>query len=508
MDVELSYQDKTFEFNISPLMPIQYIRSLAFKTFKIPEQIIELNYKGNKIDNQFNDTYLKDYFPNSLKINIIVTVCEIKNQFRVLLNSTRSLSSFKSPKLTKLLENNKILQTKNLKYNKFNIDGTQKIKCEECNENEVEYYCREDSKFICSECKKKHEEHKCMEIQKGNIEQCCNMYKKILIHDLRIQESNLIEINNKSKSNHLKDIIEQLYNLIYKVFHLKKDIMDFYPCIPLERLNEFDFKTIRKNIYSTECDSTELFNYKDKKKYFKELQKEDFIIDSLKQDIESYKKKLNLEEFLINIIQIYLNNMTNLYQDLNKLWKEKRMNLFDFTNELDDIIESHKKKFNVENYEDNSNTSFEYDENNIEKILFENRKNKVLPKIISSRNFPVLTNFHTSSNKTSRNNSQNKFNLLTYDMDFSKNIDYNLGNGNNSYKNFLSLKKKKVFEEPRDSFFKLDRVLLNEKDLNSLSPKRPKKTYSIRLSFYKNNKIQKITPADIMKIKKKKKKHI
>ena len=65
--------------------------------------------------------------------------------------------------------------------------------------------------------------------------------------------------------------------------------------------------------------------------------------------------------------------------------------------ELDDIIESHKKNFNLENYEDNLNSSFEYDENNIEKILFENRKNKVLPRIISSRNFPVLTNFHTSS---------------------------------------------------------------------------------------------------------------
>ena len=93
-------------------------------------------------------------------------------------------------------------------------------------------------------------------------------------------------------------------------------------------------------------------------------------------------------------------------------------------------------------------------------------------------------------------------------MDFSSDINYNLGNGNNSYNNFSSLKKKKVYEDQRDSFFKLDRVLLNEKDLNSLSPKRPKKTYSIRLSFYKNNKIQKITPAEIMKIKKKKKKHI
>ena len=497
MDVELSYQDKTFEFNISPLMPIQYIRSLAFKTFKIPEQTIELNYKGNKIDKQYNDTYLKDYFPNSLKINIIVTVCEIKNPLRILLNSTRSLSTFK---------NNKILKTKTLKY-KVNIDGTQKIKCEECHEKEVEYYCREDSKFICYECKIKHEEHKCIEIQKGNIEQCGNMYKKILIHDLRIQEGYLIEINKKSKSNHLKDIIEQLYDLISKIFHLKKDIMDFYPCIPLENLNKFDFKNTRKTIYSIDCDSTELFNYKEKKKYFKELQKEDFIIDSIKHDIESYKKKFNLEEFLINIIQIYLNNLTNLKDDLNKLWKDKRKNLFDFANELDDIIEIHKKNFNLQNYEDKLNSSFEYDENNIEKVLFENRKNKVLPRIILSRNFPVLTNFHSSSFR-SRNISENKLNLLTYDMDFSSDINYNLGNGNNSYNNFSSLKKKKVYEDQRDSFFKLDRVLLNEKDLNSLSPKRPKKTYSIRLSFYKKNNLQKITPAEIMKIKKKKKKHI
>ena len=93
-------------------------------------------------------------------------------------------------------------------------------------------------------------------------------------------------------------------------------------------------------------------------------------------------------------------------------------------------------------------------------------------------------------------------------MDFSSDINNNLGNGNNSYNNFSSLKKKNIYEEKRDSFLKLDRVLLNEKDLNSLSPKRPKKTYSIRLSFYTKNKVQKITPAEIMKLKKKKKKHI
>ena len=60
-------------------------------------------------------------------------------------------------------------------------------------------------------------------------------------------------------------------------------------------------------------------------------------------------------------------------------------------------------------------------------------------------------------------------------MDFSSDINYNLGNGNNSYNIFSSLKKKNVYEEKRDSFFKLVRVLLNEKDLNSLSLKGQKK---------------------------------
>ena len=57
--------------------------------------------------------------------------------------------------------------------------------------------------------------------------------------------------------------------------------------------------------------------------------------------------------------------------------------------------------------------------------------------IILSRNFPVLTNFHSSSFR-SRNISENKLNLLTYDMDFSSDINYNLGNGNNSYNNYWS----------------------------------------------------------------------
>ena len=77
---------------------------------------------------------------------------------------------------------------------------------------------------------------------------------------------------------------------------------------------------------------------------------------------------------------------------------------------------------------------------------------------------------------------------------------------NNSSNNILSLKKKKRNYEKQRESFKLDNVLLSEKDLNSLSPRRPTKRQSIRLSFYTKNKVHKITPAEIMKLKKKKKK--
>ena len=212
MDIEISYKDKSLEFNISPYMPIAYIRTLAFKTFKIPEQNIELNFKGIKIEQKYYETYLKDYFPKSLKINIIITENENKNPITFLLSSTRSTSTFKTRKMEKFYQEKKINLTSKLRShydNVLNIDGTKKMKCEECKENEVNYYCREDSKFICSNCKIYHEEHKCIDIKKGNIEQCGYLYKKILINELLIHEENLYSILEKNKSNHLKDYIEE-----------------------------------------------------------------------------------------------------------------------------------------------------------------------------------------------------------------------------------------------------------------------------------------------------------
>ena len=506
MDIEISYKDKSFEFNISPYMPIAYIRSLAYKTFKIPEQNIELNFRGVKIEQKYNETYLKDYFPTSLKINIIITENENKNPIKFLLSSTRSSSTFKTKKFDKF--DKKINITSKLRSNNniLNIDGTKKMKCEECNENEVNYYCREDCKFICLNCKIYHEEHKCIEIKKGNIEQCGYLYKKILINDLLIQEENLFLILEKNKSNHLRDNIEELYDIISKLLHLKNDIMDFYPCTPIDKLKEIDFKKFKHDIFSIENNSEEPFNYKDKKTYFKELQKEDFLIDDLKKDIESVQKKYKIQDLFLKIILNFLFNLKKLYSELSKLWKEKRLNIIEYKSDLDDLIESQKKIFNIDNFENNIenpiNNTNDYEEYNIEKVLFENKKNKVLPRITRVLNFPVLTNFNSLAK--SRNVSDNKLTLNSYDLDLSSFKTINLGHtNNNKLKTFKrGLSKKSL----NDSFSRLDHILLNEKDLD-LYPKKPPRKQSIRLSFYTKNKTHKVTPAEIMKIKKKKKKH-
>ena len=506
MDIEISYKDKSFEFNISPYMPIAYIRSLAYKTFKIPEQNIELNFRGVKIEQKYNETYLKDYFPTSLKINIIITENENKNPIKFLLSSTRSSSTFKTKKFDKF--DKKINITSKLRSNNniLNIDGTKKMKCEECKENEVNYYCREDCKFICLNCKIYHEEHKCIEIKKGNIEQCGYLYKKILINDLLIQEENLFLILEKNKSNHLRDNIEELYDIISKLLHLKNDIMDFYPCTPIDKLKEIDFKKFKHDIFSIENNSEEPFNYKDKKTYFKELQKEDFLIDDLKKDIESVQKKYKIQDLFLKIILNFLFNLKKLYSELSKLWKEKRLNIIEYKSDLDDLIESQKKIFNIDNFENNIenpiNNTNDYEEYNIEKVLFENKKNKVLPRITRVLNFPVLTNFNSLAK--SRNVSDNKLTLNSYDLDLSSFKTINLGHtNNNKLKTFKrGLSKKSL----NDSFSRLDHILLNEKDLD-LYPKKPPRKQSIRLSFYTKNKTHKVTPAEIMKIKKKKKKH-
>ena len=251
---------------------------------------------------------------------------------------------------------------------------------------------------------------------------------------------------------------------------------------------------MKKKIYSIENNSKDKSNYKDKKEFFLNLQKEDFIIDNLRKDIKSIEKKYNLYYLFIKILESYLDKLKNLSEELNNLWEEKRNNFFNFINELEDLIETQKKNFNLENYyKKNFNTSF--NEKDFEELLF-NKKNKVLN---ISRNLPILKNY---SNTYEKNLSED-LNFLMNDLDSSSESFYSL-------KGYKSIKNSEK-NIKRSSILKLDQKLLNEEQLSLFSNNNSGRKSSIRMSIFVQNKMKMnniLSPSKLMKLKKKKKKII
>ena len=101
MNITLVNKNHSFVFNISSLMPISYLRSLANKSFHIPEYLIVLKYENNKIEKEFNETSLIDYFSSSNKIKIEVSEAEPKTIFKNLLKSSKISRIHSDEKLKK-----------------------------------------------------------------------------------------------------------------------------------------------------------------------------------------------------------------------------------------------------------------------------------------------------------------------------------------------------------------------------------------------------------------------
>ena len=118
MDIELINKEKSLSFNISPLMPISYLRILSYKSFNIPDYLLELSYKGTKILKEDNETSLKDYFQKtSFKITINVSETELKNNIRSVLNRNNMK--------TKII---KLIKTNSKKLKSYNLSRSEDSK--------------------------------------------------------------------------------------------------------------------------------------------------------------------------------------------------------------------------------------------------------------------------------------------------------------------------------------------------------------------------------------------
>ena len=104
MDVVLCYNESSLLFNISPYMPISYLRKLASKTFKIPDFSLNLIYEDKKITKQYNEKSLKDYFGNISTVIIKINENESQINIQQLLTTTRSIQNKKSFKNIETIE--------------------------------------------------------------------------------------------------------------------------------------------------------------------------------------------------------------------------------------------------------------------------------------------------------------------------------------------------------------------------------------------------------------------
>ena len=569
MEVELIYKENSFVFNISPFMPISYLRTLSHKIFHIPFESLNLSYQNINIEKQYNDSSLSDFFhsPNN-RIIVKVTESDSKNLYKTLLTSTIS-SSLKIPKLNmnnvyinnnmnNLNSNNDNLNSinsnlntnnnlninsnnneerKNIKkqfdINRYIINNElneskkeeekKKEKCEICQKREISIFCREECKFLCKVDKNMgHINHKYLNVEQGNIEQCGYFYQKELINEIQNQENEVKNLIEKANKERLNDKIEEIYDILAKIGDTERNVMDNIPSLPLDSITNNDYNEIKRNIYyiKDNIKSKNPFSYSDKKSFFKELQKEDFNLDSLKKDIESIKRKYDFQDMLCEILEQLRIHLEKLNESLNEIWNGNRFNVIAFSHDMEEICKTLKKKFlvNVSDSEE-ENSDFESD---LEEIYFENKNNNnrinnvILPKLSFKKkkeNNSKLPLFNSLNVNLERRKKISNNNILKFE---SEDSDSNDSEEKERKKNaFTDRLNNKTMDERKNKFnhrkddIQLDQILLNENNV-SKGPKRPPKRNSIRMSiFVRNmNKVDSASTSKIMKVKKKKKKMV
>ena len=383
MDVTLTFKNNSFLYNVSPLMPISYLRTLAHKSFKIPEYLVNLSYKDSNIEKQYNETSLKDYFKLP-HVNVQVNELEPKNIITHSLTSFNISSSLKSSKMRKFIQEEENKKKKNFDINMSHSDK-KKDKCQECQKKDIEYFCRENCRFLCKNCQKKHiSRHKDLLIEKENYKQCGYYYQKKLIEEVNEEEEKVKKLIEKSSVERLNNIIENVYDQLEKINSQEREIMENFPCVSMNEIYKIDFNEMRRNIYSIK-EKNNLSGHKDLlsiNPFFKDLFKQDNNLELIKKDIESAERKYNFQDMLLEIIESIGNNLKQLHDSLSDIWYKNRYNVFEFSKQLVRVMKETKKNFKFNEFgpetDDEKTSSIESE---LQEIIFENKENSFYQKL-------------------------------------------------------------------------------------------------------------------------------
>ena len=535
MDVTLTYKKNSFVYNISPLMPISYLKTLAYKSFNIPEYLVNLSYQDQLIEKQYYESSLREYFKTT---HIVIQVTESeKNLTQNPLSISNISLSNRSSKVIKLIQDEKKTKRK-FDINKSHNNFKKTQKCEQCNQRNIELFSRESCKFLCRNCKEsKYPKEKYILIEKGNFEQCGYFYQKQLIDELNNEEKQVKSLIEKSSHERLNQIIEKVYDILDKLSCQEREIMENFPCVSFDIINEYDFTSMRRKIYSIKDNikKREPYFLEGYIKFFKDLNKQDCLLDSLKKDVDSVQRKYNFQDMLIEIVECVSKNLSELHTSLNTIWTNYKYNLFEFSNKLETLIKKTKKNFifnEIESETDHEKT--ENIESELEELIFENHQtnethtigNILLPKIENKRKSKSMFNKYEEEKNILTNNlnihkrkkifseDNIKRNSIENDFDSSDDSEDNRKSRNkkghkypNNNERYSIINQYKYYTRDSLKDIQLDQVLLNEKEMNKIR-KRPVRKSSIRMSIFTRNmnKFETLNASKIMKVKKKKKK--
>ena len=444
MNVTLVYKGQEYNLELMKKIPLSYLYKKTEEKFKLPQNDIEL---------YFNDLYIPNSNKPSMDFFKEIKTCRIDIKYKnASLNTTlnkekndnllKGKSSF-FPSLKKLNLNNKKKKKKHF------------ITCQLCKKKDSIIYCRNCNNFICLECNIRypiHYEHKILNLEKGNLKNCVDIYRKLIMDELLIVKTAFISssewiIDDQIRFEYFQNLVELIKEIDEKSFELSS-IKTSYN-VELEYIND-----VRRELFDIEVP-----NFKD------EIIDVFTLINEKEHVLNNYATSVNLQviKSLFNkkMIELFENiqiHLQGILTDVNiKLNDAKQINGYG-VKELKVYNDSHSESStkeddnlnnnnHINNY-NNNNNSFNNNSNNNINI----QSNYYLKSHSHNLSFPIIPknkiNSITDKNiiafeermaplLSSRNNKKKEIEPYNYNKSYDENkeIKQNL-----NYNHFLKEK--------------------------------------------------------------------
>ena len=444
MNVTLVYKNQEYNLELMKKIPLSYLYKKTEEKFKLPQNDIEL---------YFNDLYIPNSNKPSMDFFKEIKTCRIDIKYKnASLNTTlnkekndnllKGKSSF-FPSLKQLNLNNKKKKKKHF------------ITCQLCKKKDSIIYCRNCNNFICLECNIRypiHYEHKILNLEKGNLKNCVDIYRKLIMDELLIVKTAFISssewiIDDQIRFEYFQNLVELIKEIDEKSFELSS-IKTSYN-VELEYIND-----VRRELFDIEVP-----NFKD------EIIDVFTLINEKEHVLNNYATSVNLQviKSLFNkkMIELFENiqiHLQGILTDVNiKLNDAKQINGYG-VKELKVYNDSHSESStkeddnlnnnnHINNY-NNNNNSFNNNSNNNINI----QSNYYLKSHSHNLSFPIIPknkiNSITDKNiiafeermaplLSSRNNKKKEIEPYNYNKSYDENkeIKQNL-----NYNHFLKEK--------------------------------------------------------------------